>query len=312
MKTFDELQIHRPQLARSYLQFLEAQPGRPLALFAPRRVGKTFFLDYDVTPTAKKAGLIPVYADLWLHRAAPLDAINHALEEALDDIKVPRSNIGKVAKTPVKKIGGLSVSVELGDEPQRRKLPETPELRFDALITRLAGEADKPVLLMLDEVQVLGDLPNGQAAIATLRAVLQKRKREVRGIFTGSSQEALAAMMVAAGGPMYQFAQLIDFPVLGEEYLELLAEHFSNVQRGKHLDLKELAKVFEHIGFKPELMKDIVKTMSAEGMADVQLTLKKFMKDNRQISGWRAVINGLATNRSRFTGPYSRREAPYG
>lgn len=49
------------------------QPGRPIALFAPRRVGETFFLDGDVAPAARDAGLTPVYADLWLHCASPID-----------------------------------------------------------------------------------------------------------------------------------------------------------------------------------------------------------------------------------------------
>src|SRR5258707_15189484 len=81
VKIFDDLEIHRPELARGYLQLLKAQPHRPIALFAPRRVGKTFFLENDLSPAAHAEGFITVYADLWLHKTAPLDAINHALEE---------------------------------------------------------------------------------------------------------------------------------------------------------------------------------------------------------------------------------------
>jgi hypothetical protein len=294
MQTFDDLAIYRPQLARSYLQLLEAQPGRPIALFAARRVGKTFFLDHDLTPAAKKAGLAPVYADIWLHKASPLEAINHALEEALDDVRVPTTAAGKIAKTRVKKVAGLGASVEFGDEPRRRSLPEKPELRLDALVARLAAESGATVLLMLDEIQALGDLADGQSTIASLRAVLQKRKREVRAVLTGSSQEGLAAMMVAAGGPMYQFAQLLDFPVLGEEYLKLLADHYATVHHNKHLDLAALQRVFERIGFKPALMKDLVKTMSADGITDVELALQRFAQDERQIAGWQSLLNGMA------------------
>jgi uncharacterized protein len=214
VKTFDELEIRRPELARLYLQMLQAQAGRPLALFAPRRVGKTYFLDQDLTPAARAAGYVPVYADVWLQRASPLDAINHALEEALDDATVPASAIGKTAKTAVKKLGGLGASVEFGDSPSRRALPAQAELRLDALVTRLSAAADKPVLLMLDEIQFVAEHPQGQAIIATLRAVLQKHKRRVHAVFTGSSQEALAQMMSASGGPMYQFAQLVAFRAL--------------------------------------------------------------------------------------------------
>ena len=247
--SFDDIEIRRPALAASFLGLLRGQPGRPLALFAPRRVGKTYFLDQDLTPAARAGGLLPVYADVWLHRTAPLEAINHALEEALDDATVPTSRAQRTARTPVKKLAALGASVELGDAPKRRALPTAPELRLDALVLRLAAAGGRPVLLMIDEIQALGEHSQGTAIIGTLRAVLQKHKRLLLAVFTGSSQEALAAMVAAAGGPMYQFAQLLDFPVLGDEYLEKLAAHFGRVHRGKQPALADLRRAFERIGY---------------------------------------------------------------
>lgn len=294
METFDDLKVRRTKLAQSYLTLLEAQPGRPLALFAPRRVGKTYFLLHDLYPVARKAKLVPVYADLWLQQDDPLAAITHALEEALEAVMVPKTALGKAAKTPVKKIGAFGAAIELGEVPGAGPLPAKTELRFDTLVARLYAAAGRPVLLMLDEVQQLGALANGQSAIAALRAVLQKRHREVYAVFTGSSQETLAAMMVASGGPMYQFAQLIDFPVLGDEYLELLAQHFAKIHTGKSLVISELRRVFAYIGYKPDLMKDIVKSMSAEGSTDVDAAVKRMIKSSHQQAGWHALLNGLS------------------
>ncbi len=192
--------------------------------------------------------MLPVYADLWLHKSAPLEAVNHALEEALDDLLVPTSTIGKVARTQVKKIGVLGASVDLGDAPRRRTLPESSALRLDALVTRLARQHKGQVLLMLDEVQTLGEAPDGVSMIATLRAVLHKRREDVCAVFTGSSQKGLARLMNTAGAPMYQFAQIIDFPFLGDEFLRLLAEHFSKVHPGKKLGLGELRDGFRQPG----------------------------------------------------------------
>lgn len=291
-KTFDDIVVRRPALAASYLQLLAAQPGRPIALFAPRRIGKTWFLDGDLAPAARKAGMLPVYADIWLHKEAPLEAINHALEEALDDASVPQSESGRLARTTVKGIGVLGTSLMLGEEPKRRDLPARPELRFDALVARLASVSKRPVLLMLDEIQALGDSEAGTRAVATLRAVLQKRKEQVLAVFTGSSQEALSAMMMTAGAPMYQFTQMLTFPCLDEAYLQQLAEHFRKVHSGKQLDVEALGRVFAHIGFRPALMKDIVKAMSAEGMVDVDGGLKRFVADERMVAGWQALFEG--------------------
>jgi uncharacterized protein len=293
MKTFDAIQVRRPDLALSYLELLKAQPGRPIALFAPRRVGKTFFLDHDLRPAAAKNGMLPVYADLWLHREQPLMAINHALEEALDDETVPAGRVGKIAGTPVRKIGALGASLDLGEEPTRRKLPEEPALRMDALVLRLARQSGKPVLLMLDEIQSLAESSASESAIAALRAVLQNRKKQVLAVFTGSSQEAMSRMMLSAGGPMYQFAQLLTFPFLDSAYLKMLADHFRKVHPNKALDMAALERLFTHVHYKPALMKDIVKFMSSEGMTDVDIGLQKYLEDERNVPAWQGVFEHL-------------------
>lgn len=293
MDKFDTIEVKRPQLAKSYLSLLIAQPGRPIALFAQRRVGKTFFLDHDLTPMAKRAGMLPIYADVWLQRSAPLDAVNHALEEMLDDLTVPASKVGKLAKTTIKKIGAVSATIELGDAPTRRALPLSPELRLDALIVRLAAVSGKKILLMLDEIQTLGEVAGGEAIVAALRAVLHKRKGEVAAVFTGSSQAGLAKIMSTVGAPMYQFAQLLDFPVLGDEYLEALSTHFAHVHRGRKPKLVDLKRLFAKLGFKPALMKDVIKSMSAEGVIDVDIALAHFIADDRQTGGWKALLASM-------------------
>lgn len=293
MSTFDDIEVRRPGIAQAYLALLGAQPGRPLALFAPRRVGKTHFLDYDLAPAAQAAGLLPVYADLWLHKAAPLAAINHALEEALDDAQVPAGNLRRLAQTPVRKLGLLGASIDLGDEPQRRSLPEEPALRLDALVSRLAARHGGQILLMLDEVQTLADAADGAALIASLRAVLHKRRGEVCAVFTGSSQEALARLLTSAGAPMYEFAQIIDFPFLGDEFLLLLAAHFARVHPGKTLALDDLRAGFAQIGGKPALMRDLVRAMSAEGITDVARGIENYLDSGHQVAIWLALLNSL-------------------
>ena len=309
--SFDDIRIDRPELAASYAALLRAQPGRPLALFAPRQVGKTHFLDHDLAPLARAQGLAPVYADLWLQQAAPLDAINHALEEALDDANVPASALGKIGRTAVKKIGAASVRIDLGDAPMRRALPTRPELRLDALVTRVAAASGKPVLLMLDEVQTLGESKDGATVAAALRAVLHKRREQVMAVLTGSSQSGLAQVFTTAGAPMYQFAQLVTFPVLGDAYLKKLSDRFHQVHRKRPL-LDDLRRMFASIGHKPALMKDLVKTMSGEGLTDVDRGLALFLRDERHVAGWRALLGALEPIDRAVLGLIARGAPPLG
>lgn len=310
-KTFEDIEVRRPALASAYLEMIKAQPGRPLAMFAPRRVGKTFFLDHDLAPAAIKAGWRPVYADLWLQKDDPLSAINHALAEALDDATVPRGELGKVAKTPVKKVGLLGASIDLGEAPTRGPLPSAPQLQFDALVARLAAAAG-PVLLLLDEIQSLGDAAGADRVLAALRAVLHKRRDVLGAVFTGSSQEAMARMLATAGAPMYQFAQLLDFPVLGDEYLQALADHFASVHKGKSLSMDDMRRTFERIGYKPRLMRDLVKSMSAEGQTNLGEGVKRYLLDDRQTIGWRALLQPLDTFDRLLLGAIAQGKAPFG
>jgi hypothetical protein len=293
MTTFDDITFRRPKLADSYLALLKAQPGRPLALFAPRRVGKTHFLTGDLTPVAEAAGMLPVYADLWLSRNDPLAAINHALEEALDDVLVPKTSAGKTAKTTVKKVTVLGTGVDLGDTPARRGLPADEGLRFDALITRLAEASGKQIMLMLDEFQAMAKATNASDLLGKVRAVLQKHKTKVFAVFTGSSQAELGTMMASAGAPMYQFTQLITFPNLDIEYLTLLANHYQQVHKNKSLVVADLERIFAHIGWKPAMMKDLVKVMSADGITDVDTGLKMYLTDTRYVQEWQGMFNSL-------------------
>lgn len=290
---FDSVNIARPALAESYLGLLASQPGRPLALFAPRRIGKTWFLDQDLSPAARERGWLPVYADLWLQREAPLDAINHALEEALDDASVPASKAGKAARTPVTRLTVLGTSVDLGSAPARRRLPDAPELRFDTLVQRLHAAAGRPLLLMLDEAQALAEGPRAAQLAGSLRAVLHKRRAQVAAVLTGSSPDALTQLLASAGAPMYHFAQVLNFPVLGDEYLKALAAHFGRVHKGKKPLLDDLRALFARLGHKPALMRDVVKTMSAEGLTDVERGFALYLADERHVAGWRALIDTL-------------------
>lgn len=293
MKTFDAIKVQRPAMAKAYLALIAAQPERPLALFAPRRVGKTYFLDQDLAPAAKAAGTLPIYVDVWLNKEAPLEAINHALEEALDKLMVPATAVGKNAQTPVRKISILGSGVDLGDAPQARPLPAEATFRFDSLLDRVATRYGGNLLLMLDEVQTFGSHPKGDMLLASLRAGLTKHKARVSAVFTGSSQGELAMMFNTAGAPMYQYAQTAEFPVLGEDYLVALARHFGEVHPAKVLSIEALGILFRDIGYKPALLRDIVKTMSAEGIVDCAQGFDIFKRSPTQQEVWNALVAPL-------------------
>jgi hypothetical protein len=92
---------------------------------------------------------------------------------------------------------------------------------------------------------------------------------------------------------MYQFAQLQTFPNLGTDYLELLAAHYREVHPSKNLELGALERIFAHLGWKPALMKDLVKAMSADGITDVDQGLKLYLADQRNVAAWQGMFDRL-------------------
>ncbi len=310
--SFNSIVIRRPQLAQAYLALLKSQPERPLALFAPRRIGKTVFLTDDVTPTAKAQGFLPIYCDLWLNSAIPLESINHALEEAWDDLTVPASSTGKAAQTQVKKVSIMGSGIDLGDAPQRRALPDSPAFRLDSLLGRLASRHDGPVLLMLDEAQSLGSHDKAVEVISSLRAALTQHKGRIFAIFTGSSQIELSKMFSTAGAPMYQYAQKLDFPVLGDEYLQALSDHFASVHPGKSISLDALRPMFIKMGCKPAVLREIVVKMSSEGTTDVQRGLDLYLQDPLHRDSWASLLDRLELLDVLLLIAITRNEKPYG
>ena len=74
---------------------------------------------------ATDAGFLCVYIDVWQYRSDVLGAINYGLQEAIDDLEVPKSVVAKRLKTNVKKVSAGSIALEFGDEPARRR-PDSP------------------------------------------------------------------------------------------------------------------------------------------------------------------------------------------
>jgi hypothetical protein len=240
---YEQWHFPRPKLAQSYLTLLRDGSGDPICLQAPRRVGKTTFLLTEVIPAAIKAGYLPVYVDVWQHRSDPMAAINYGLQEAIDNLEVPRSTLGKRLKTKVNKVGIGSASIDLGDEPARHR-PESPFLLVDFLLKSLIRTAKKPILLLLDEVQELAIVKDGEGVVSALRSAITKSKTSVRVIFTGSNQDRLRELFSRSRAALYEGASMLSFPALGDEFSKFVADRIRENLRRPVL-VSEVALAFE-------------------------------------------------------------------
>ena len=57
--------------------------------------------------------------------------------------------------------------------------------------------------------------------------------------------------------------------------------------------MEQLRTLFARLGYKPALLRDIVKSMSAEGITDVDAGFANYLSDDRQTSGWNGLLSSL-------------------
>jgi hypothetical protein len=244
----------RPALAASYLALLSAGPVVSTSIFAPRRTGKTAFLRQDLTPAAQVAGYTVAYADLWQTRLSPGVALVRGLEEALE----PRTLAQKALRTlqqPIKKlkvggsIGEIKGEIDLELEDPRKALTELA-LRVDDLVAQLC--ARQPLLLLIDEAQELARNKDNELVATALRTAITKHRDEIRVVFTGSSRTKLAHVFSNTSAPLYSVGATIqDFPLLGRELVEFVAEKF-NLATQRSLDVAVAWQEFQAFKRQPE------------------------------------------------------------
>lgn len=289
MTTFEDLYYARPGLAQAYLAELSGRLARPLALYGRRRVGKTAFLQQDLTPAAKDSGFTAIYVDFWTLREDPLATVEFELKDALDDARIPAGRIGKIAKTKVRRLG----AVEFGESPSRNLDLDIREHRIATLLRELHRETGRPTLLMLDEVQQLAEIDAKQGQVATLRAIAQNPKNTVRLVMTGSSQAKLVELFTKAGSPMYGFARLDAFPTLDDGYVDLLLRHFKKKHPAKDLDRAELVNAFDSLGRRPVEMRTLVHWLAAEGSTQIAAFRRKMSQRKDLVEIWNQMLSRL-------------------
>jgi hypothetical protein len=252
-QNFDRWHYARPRLAQQVLQTFELGLTAARGLFARRRMGKTEFLRKDLIPAAQAAGYVTAYVNLWTNRAAPGDAIVEAIALALE----PHTGYEKLMAQLKRPVGKLKATATVAGvagtlEADLEKTPAITPGALSAVLQRL-DKSDRPLLLMLDEAQVLARPANTDLAHA-LRAELDTRKDAVKVVFAGSSEATLRRMFAVASEPFYNWASLEPFDLLGREFVEAMVRRVNKITKYP-LSLPSAQRAFKALDSTPELFR---------------------------------------------------------
>ncbi|MBF8670767.1 hypothetical protein IR012_14740 [Pseudomonas putida] len=257
--------LRRDQLARALGQDLAGESlvdySSGMFLAAPRRTGKSTFLNNDFIPECVQRGWLPVYVDLWSDRdAAPAELISGAIGAALGSFE------GALAKAAKKAgIDKISLLRTLSWDFTRPQLPEGTTLaQALAVLHQVSGQM---VVLIIDEAQHALNSEDGLNAMFALKAARDHLNRGdrpdgLRLVFTGSSRDKLANLVLKSKQPFFG-ASITPFPLLGREYVEFITDLWNRrLAASNQFKVEDLVYAFELVGHRPEMLNKLLAEVS--------------------------------------------------
>lgn len=278
----------RDQLAESIIQMFNIGLSSALTFFAPRRMGKTEFLCKDILPRAQQEG--------WnVHYYSFLEDKDHSYNAYFKSLLAFSIEIGAIKKpsrffSHIKKISGQAAGIQAAIE-----LDTTKDTAIRTSFLELISHAAKQhkIILLLDEVQTLAFAKKNAPLLTSLRTALDLHKDRVKAIFTGSSREGLRHMFSHASAPFFHFGQNIDFPELGKDFTNHLADTYYKVT-GRRLNKKNLWQAFQKMSYVPQLIRSLVERLALNPHLNIELAQQQILADLQDDRGYHTKWSALS------------------
>lgn len=299
----DPLFFHRHQYAEQLINSLKAGITHAFTLFAPRRMGKTQFLLQDIKPKAEAAGFNVFYFS-FMDSANPAADFQIALLRFAEQIKT-----GSKVKSIISQINKIEImGVGVERETAAGEVP-----RLSDLIALIASD-NRPSLLLLDEIQELARRPDTDGLIRSLRTGLDINQAQIKTIFTGSSTNGLRAMFNDNKAPFFHFAHALDFPLLGKDFTDFLANVYHD-RTTKQIDKDSIYQLFKRLNYTPMYMRAIIQDMILNPALTLEAAAESRLAELNQAYGeiaqWqqmkpleRIIIKDIV--QAHYTSPYSQ------
>lgn len=221
-----------------------------LFLAAPRRTGKSTFLQADLQPALEQAGVVVAYVDLWADlRRDP----GHLVADAIGRALAP--HLGLVSKA-AKAAGLESVTLAGTLKIDTSKIGKLDGVTLPEALRALHDAARAPVALIIDEAQHALTSEAGEATMAALKSARDQLNRpgtvNLMLVMSGSDRDKLLRLVNTNGSPFYG-SQISRMPPLGQDFIDHVTRLIV-AQRPElePVDTKLLLGAFESFGHRPQ------------------------------------------------------------
>lgn len=249
------IHYQRTDLAEELVVALQGKAGfsdahNGLFLAAPRRTGKSTFLQADLKPALERVGVVVVYVDLWAdQRRDPGTLIAEAIGRAL------QPHLGIIAKA-AKKAGLERVSLAGWLQIDTSKIGKLDGVTLVDALQALHETAAAPVALIIDEAQHALTSEAGENAMAALKSARDQMNRpatiNLMLVMSGSDRDKLLRLVNTNGAPFYG-SQIQRMPELDRKFIAHIG-HLIESQRPelKPVDGEALFSAFQSFGSRPQ------------------------------------------------------------
>lgn len=231
--------------------FSDAPNG--LFLAAPRRTGKSTFLQLDLKPVLEQRGIVVVYVDLWAdQKRDPGSLVAEAVGRALS------RHAGLVAKAA--KASGLDSINVAGIKLDTTRIGKLDGATLADALRALHGLAKAPVALIVDEAQHALTSAEGENAMAALKSARDQLNQpgvvKLMLIMSGSDRDKLLRLVNTNAAPFYG-SQIQRMPELGPDFIAHVAQLIVAQRPGlAPVDQPALAQAFALLGHRPQFFID--------------------------------------------------------
>ena len=224
-----------------------------LFLAAPRRTGKSTFLQLDLKPSLEKRGVVVVYVDLWAdQKRDPGSLIAEAVGRALNQ------HLGLVAKAA--KASGLDSISVAGIKIDTSKIGKIDGATLADALRALHESAKAPVALIVDEAQHALISTEGENAMAALKSARDQLNQpgvvNLMLIMSGSDRDKLLRLVNTNAAPFYG-SQIQRMPELGADFIAHTARLVADQRPDLGgIDQSALSQAFTLFGSRPQFFID--------------------------------------------------------
>ena len=221
-----------------------------LFLAAPRRTGKSTFLQADLQPALELAGVVVAYVDLWADlRRDP----GHLVADAIGRALAP--HLGVLAKA-ARAAGLESVTVAGTLKIDTSRIGKLDGVTLPEALRALHEAAKAPVALIIDEAQHALTSEAGEATMAALKSARDQLNRpgmvNLMLVMSGSDRDKLLRLVNTNGSPFYG-SQISRMPPLGQDFIAHVTRLIVDQRPGlEPVDTKLLLDAFESFGYRPQ------------------------------------------------------------